>query len=165
MFKVGDKVRVVRLGGIYNTYQEWAKLHKLYRFVYGAEPSSLVLHSPYGVGEIIAVGNHTSQGTLKVYGVKLCGFHYVYAEDALKLVEEEDKSKWHKHHDLIVAWAKGAEIEAEFSTGFWVDAINPTWSESVLYRIKPEADPKQEEIKSIREEMDKLSSRLKELEG
>lgn len=23
----------------------------------------------------------------------------------------EDRSKWHPHHDLIVAWARGAEIE------------------------------------------------------
>jgi hypothetical protein len=46
----------------------------------------------------------------------------------------------HKHRDLIVAWADGAEIEYyhEFT---WQPAKNPSWSLVGQYRIKPEPKP------------------------
>jgi len=47
----------------------------------------------------------------------------------------------HKHHNLIVAWAKGAEIE--FYDGYeWVSTNGqPTWHVDNQYRIKPESKP------------------------
>jgi hypothetical protein len=45
----------------------------------------------------------------------------------------------HKHADLIIAWANGAEIQ--FNTGDkWYDCIrnDPAWELNVEYRIKPE---------------------------
>ena len=46
----------------------------------------------------------------------------------------------HKHYDLIMAWANGAEIEY-FAKGdgfeCWVDVKNPIW-DNAIYRIKPE---------------------------
>lgn len=44
----------------------------------------------------------------------------------------------HKHADVIIAWANGAEIEARSSTDRkWVVTCNPTWWEDVEYRVKP----------------------------
>lgn len=50
----------------------------------------------------------------------------------------EDTSKFHKHHDLIIAWAKGAKIQY-FSDTYneWKDINTPSWGETEQYRIKP----------------------------
>ena len=46
----------------------------------------------------------------------------------------------HKHHDLIVAWAKGATIQ--LNTGdAWVTDPRPKWSVDCEYRIKREPKP------------------------
>ena len=46
----------------------------------------------------------------------------------------------HKHHDLIVAWAKGATIQ--LNTGdAWVTDPRPKWSVDHEYRIKREPKP------------------------
>ena len=48
----------------------------------------------------------------------------------------------HKHKDLIIAWANGAEIQ--FQTSFmkeyneWETTRKPTWVELIQYRVKPE---------------------------
>lgn len=44
----------------------------------------------------------------------------------------------HKHCDLIVAWANGAEIQF-FDDGEWIDCHenSPKWHEEMRYRIKP----------------------------
>lgn len=44
----------------------------------------------------------------------------------------------HKHADLIIAWANGAEIEY-FSKIFneWGSCANPLWFNEDAYRIKP----------------------------
>ena len=49
----------------------------------------------------------------------------------------------HKHHDLIVAWAKGAKIQLKTMgvDGNWQDQSNPSWNEVCDYRIKPEPKP------------------------
>lgn len=49
----------------------------------------------------------------------------------------------HKHADLIIAWANGAQIQmrhASYADYNWEDCI-PGWSEQVEYRIKPEPKP------------------------
>jgi hypothetical protein len=46
----------------------------------------------------------------------------------------------HKHKDLIVAWANGAEIEW-LDENTWVTARPPEWLENLEYRIKPEMKP------------------------
>lgn len=44
----------------------------------------------------------------------------------------------HKHADVVIAWANGAEIEARSSADRkWVVARNPTWWADVEYRVKP----------------------------
>lgn len=59
----------------------------------------------------------------------------------------EDTSNLHPHHDLIIAWAKGAEIEYwdDFFED-WLHVSNPAWGSSLKFRIKPE-EPKKETIK------------------
>ena len=50
----------------------------------------------------------------------------------------------HKHHDLIVAWAKGAQIQwRPHSSKVWEDCDfnHPCWAEQHSYRIKPEPKP------------------------
>lgn len=45
----------------------------------------------------------------------------------------------HKHKDLIIAWASGAEIQLfQTSTGKWIDLPNPPEWGGSTYRIKPE---------------------------
>ena len=53
----------------------------------------------------------------------------------------------HKHADLIIAWAKGAEIQilstdrVDPDKPVWLDVgtkYSPSWSEHQQYRIKPE---------------------------
>lgn len=49
------------------------------------------------------------------------------------------KKKPHKHHDLIIAWAQGAEIEVKlYRDGTWKIVKTPSWFVSDEYRIKPE---------------------------
>lgn len=44
----------------------------------------------------------------------------------------------HKHADVIIAWANGAEIEFKVeATGEWVRARHPGWHEDCEYRVKP----------------------------
>lgn len=45
----------------------------------------------------------------------------------------------HKHAELIIAWANGAEIQVWVSEQ-WIDIgkYAPTWSDNTKYRIKPE---------------------------
>ena len=48
----------------------------------------------------------------------------------------------HKHYDLILAWANGAEIEYFSYYGkCWYGAELPGWHNDFEYRIKPEPKP------------------------
>lgn len=46
----------------------------------------------------------------------------------------------HKHADLIIAWANGAEIEYK-RNDCWVNILTPNWSNVDEYRVKPEPKP------------------------
>ena len=46
----------------------------------------------------------------------------------------------HKHHDLIVAWAKGADIQW-YDGSTWITTPHPGWATQHSYRIKPEPKP------------------------
>jgi len=43
----------------------------------------------------------------------------------------------HIHHDAIIAWAKGAEVEFFSDNGKWLKADTPMWWEDMQYRVKP----------------------------
>ena len=54
-------------------------------------------------------------------------------------------NKQHKHAELIKQWAEGAEIEVHYkSVDAWFSKSNPSWSESLEYRIKPKWEKRQE---------------------
>lgn len=45
----------------------------------------------------------------------------------------------HKHKDLIIAWANGAEIQYKAQMmEEWEDIAEPSWVTDCLYRIKPQ---------------------------
>lgn len=74
----------------------------------------------------------------------------------------------HKHHaDIRLAWALGAKVEYKTdNTIDWRPCVHtPSFTSSMQYRIKPEETKKQKEIREIREQMETLATRLKELEG
>jgi hypothetical protein len=53
----------------------------------------------------------------------------------------EDMLIRHVHHDLIVAWAKGAKIELDDGFGKWGYRPTPSWCIGLAYRIQPEPKP------------------------
>ena len=50
-------------------------------------------------------------------------------------VELISKSTRHKHYDLIVAWADGADIEFDAGHNHWLLADPPMWDDTVEYRL------------------------------
>lgn len=51
-------------------------------------------------------------------------------------------NKPHKHKDLIIAWANGAEIEFfDDLSRRWYYTDRPVWGDHTQYRIKPEPKP------------------------
>lgn len=72
------------------------------------------------------------------------GKYFCYDSKLFEPVEEpkQTANKPHKHKDLIIAWANGAEIECYSPTdNEWYGISNPDWYEHMLYRIKPEPKP------------------------
>ena len=57
----------------------------------------------------------------------------------------------HKHHDLIIAWAKGAKIQylgidIEGNKTVWLDCVTaPNWYTCKEYRIKPKISDEERE--------------------
>ena len=51
----------------------------------------------------------------------------------------------HKHRDLIIAWANGAQIQFKDTNGNWSDLkMSPLWEEGCQYRIKQVPKPDKE---------------------
>ncbi len=67
------------------------------------------------------------------------------AADKIENFKEEHMSKRHKHADLIIAWAKGAEIQTKNYNGTWASVV-PHWYENEEYRIKPKTRIEQRRI-------------------
>ena len=68
-----------------------------------------------------------------------------------------------KHHDVIVAWAKGATIQIQTNYGGWKTVTDPVFCKGKTYRVLPKPDPMELEIKKIEKEMRELADRLQEL--
>ena len=55
----------------------------------------------------------------------------------------------HKHAELIIAWANGAQIQIKNNSTGWEDMdCTPSWADGFKYRIKPE--PKHDWEKLVR---------------
>lgn len=119
----------------------------------------------FKVGDrIVRVTNPKSFAPIGYESVVKEPYEYIDRDGALTPVVDnywglaEDTSKYHKHHDLIIQWAKGAEIEYGDYQGDWENAATPTWSVYREYRIKP-IPPKTD-----KERIAELEDRVKELE-
>lgn len=85
-----------------------------------------------------------------------------YDPKGFELVEEPQyPNPPHKHRDLIIAWAEGADIEIRMGN-VWFTDYTPNWGDNE-YRIKPTRSAKDIEIESIQAEMAKLQERMEKL--
>ena len=80
----------------------------------------------------------------------------------LELASIEYPNPPHKHRDLIIEWANGADIQLSVNRE-WVHLDNPTWASGLEYRVKPQKTEKDLEIESIQKQMDELKERLEKL--
>ena len=70
----------------------------------------------------------------------------------------------HKHRDVIIEWANGADIQV-WADNDWFDDAMPNWYGIVKYRVKPQKSERDIEIESIQKQMDELKERLENLKG
>ena len=66
-----------------------------------------------------------------------------------------------RHCELIIAWAKGAEIEWLRGGDNWATIKTPVWSEYSRYRVK--ISPKQREINAMEIQMREMADKLAKL--
>ena len=90
--------------------------------------------------------------------LRLNGFITWYVAKKFKVV---DTSKYHKHHDSIVAWAKGEKIEYGHNDE-WFPTKRPAWHESSVYRIKPTEPTELELLEQKYKELGDAIQELKE---
>lgn len=87
----------------------------------------------------------------------------------------EDRTNWHPHADVIIAWAKGEKIQYNYKNQGWEDSKGGHTSEPPFcchgydWRIKPdnseEIDRIKQEIQTHGKAIDELQAKLKELES
>jgi len=82
-----------------------------------------------------------------------------------EFLELIDDNLYHKHYDMIVAWAKGAEIQSQQPNDTrWISVESPNWFTRYNYRIKPteptELEKLIQEHKAMGETIDKLTKEL-----
>ncbi len=58
-----------------------------------------------------------------------------------------------KHKDVIIEWAKGAEIEYRYRSDEWCSTRTPTWRLDLQYRVKPQTSDKETYIKELEAEL------------
>ena len=91
-----------------------------------------------------------------------CGDTYINVNDNYVTINEKhwQLEERHVHHDLIIAWAKGAKIQY-YSEAFgeWtkIPAKNPSWSHGIEYRVAP--------TQTDAERITELEAKVKELES
>ena len=88
--------------------------------------------------------------------LRLEGLGGWYSENNFEL----HNTNHHPHHDVIIAWAKGAKVQSSFDGDFWCESSCPAWLLSELYRVKPEPIKTEREIRieNLKVELDNLLS-------
>jgi hypothetical protein len=66
-----------------------------------------------------------------------------------------------KHKDVIIEWAKGAEIEYRYQSEEWCSVSTPLWRSEMQYRVKPQTSDKEARIKKL--ELELLVAEIKHL--
>ena len=84
--------------------------------------------------------------------------HYINANGNCGDIYEKDWQLEERHpdHDLIIAWAKGAEIELLLLNGSWAEDKEPSWGIGCKHRIKPTPQTDAELIIELRARIDEL---------
>lgn len=67
-------------------------------------------------------------------------YEFTISDQGEYIVEpiDEDQSNWHPHYDLIISWARGAEIEFFHKELKVWKYCKPAWNVGDQYRIKPD---------------------------
>ena len=93
-------------------------------------------------------------------GLRLKGYNDWYVAEKFKVV---DTSKYHKHRELIIAWANGEEIEFWWDIHqVWAPTQSPAWFESYTYRIKTTEPTELELLEQKHKELGDAITKLKE---
>ncbi len=75
--------------------------------------------------------------------------------DPSKFELVEDTSKRHPHYDVIIAWAKGAEIEYKTNDGGWSRYLTYAFPPALTFRVKPQTNSEKEKLVSLISDMSK----------
>lgn len=121
-------------------------------------------HNSHGVynGGVYIV-SAVRHGWLELEGVD-SKHEYPFNSSYFELVEAEDKSKWHKHHDVIVAWAKGSKVQIFGAVHKeWMDCECPSFGVNRKYRIKPEKSEAEIELEKLQEKINELQQQADKL--
>lgn len=87
-FKIGDKVKVTNVGGVFSTYQEMAQIMDLKNWNEGNSPKNK------SIALIVNVQQHPCFTEKTIYGIESeDGKDYIMSEYALQKVEDNIKSK------------------------------------------------------------------------
>jgi len=82
---------------------------------------------------------------------------------------DDDRSNWHPHHDLIISWARGAEIEFFHKELKVWKYCKPAWNVGDQYRIKPDNSEEiaelEAEYESLQKECYEVAKKLNQLRG
>ena len=123
----------------------------------------------FKVGDIVKLksGNKFSNGEYTCVIVKMRDMDVYLSSTTLHNVNQLElayPNPPHKHRDLIIEWANGADIQV-WTDNYWLGVEIPKWYESRKYRVKPQKTERDIEIESIQKQMDELKERLENLKG
>ena len=93
--------------------------------------------------------------------VFITGFHGGFIASNFELESPKYPNPPHKHADVIIEWAKGADVEkwGELSMK-WLRSSSPIWNTCVDYRVKPTQSQKEIKIAKLEAKLVKLRSEL-----
>jgi len=95
-------------------------------------------------------------------------YEFTISDQGEYIVEpiDEDQSNWHPHYDLIVAYARGAELQ--FFDDEWLD-VGILMHEGIKYRIKSDNSEEiaklEAEYESLQKECYEVAKKLNQLRG
>lgn len=118
------------------------------------------------VGTITTVNRFITSTTIVVEGYK--GF---YDTSNFELAKSKYPNPQHVHADVVIEWAKGADIEVQSKqTGRWFSASKPVFDTYMMYRVVPTtaelaAIKTQAKIDKLQAKIDRLKLKLKEQAG
>lgn len=123
--------------------------------------------SHYGVkvGDVLTVQGPAYNDTFKSEEHSMPAF----ANESFELHKSVTKS--HKHHDIIIEWAKGAKVQFQLSQGGWAEAATPCWVIDTEYRVAVDLQKEgliedlSKQVSAKLNEVDALKVRIVKLES